>query len=452
MMLRRQLLSLGAGLLARAQKPARRPNIVFLLADDQRADTIHALGNPHIHTPNLDRLAARSAVFQRAYCMGGNNPAVCLPSRNMILSGRAYTRYGQYAPASEPNFADAFRQAGYVTYHHGKLGNSAQELQSRFDTCQYIDEKEARLSGQPGKLIADDAITFLDQRPKDRPFCLHLAFEAPHDPRVPSAEDRERYDNAPIPMPPNFLPRHPFDNGEMTVRDELLAPWPRTEEEIRRHLREYYATITGLDRQIGRILTALAERDLEKDTLVLFTSDQGLAVGSHGLMGKQNLYEHSMRVPLLMAGPGIEPGDRPALVYLMDIFPTLLDCCGLRIPGGLDGFSFQHALRMPLARARGGIFTAYRDCQRAWCDDRYKLIVYPRLNRTQLFDLEEDPHETKDLSAAQPQRVAVMMEQLRAAQSRFGDPFALESLKPESGEWSPPTGEALEALRKKWRM
>jgi arylsulfatase A-like enzyme len=430
----------------------RRPNILLLVADDQRADTIAALGNPHIHTPSLDTLAAQSAQFTRCYCMGGNNPAVCLPSRNMLLSGRAYTRYGRFAPGSEPNFPDALRANTYYTCHFGKRGNSAEEIQARFDSNNYLDEHELRRSADPGRIAADRAIAFLEQRPKDQPFFLYVAFEAPHDPRLPRPEDAARYAKTDLPLPPNFLPVHPFDNGEMTVRDELLAPWPRTESEIRRHLRDYYATITGLDRQVGRVLQSLEERGLANDTLVIYTSDQGLALGSHGLMGKQNLYEHSMRVPLLLRGPGVKPGPRDAMVYLTDLFPTVLDWLGLRLPATLDGFSFKTALQLPAARARGGIFTAYRDCQRAWRDDRYKLILYPRINRAQLFDLASDPDEKSDLSAQQPERVEAMKQLLRQAQQRFGDPFALESLKPQPAEWNPPSAEALQALRQQWRM
>lgn len=449
---RRRLLSLGAPLLLRAQPTRKRPNVLFLLTDDQRADTIGALGNPHIHTPSLDALARQSAVFTRAYCMGGNNPAVCLPSRNMILSGRAFTRYGQFAPGNQPNFADSMRDAGYATYHYGKLGNTAQEIQSRFEVSNYVNEKEVRASGDPGRIIADEALAHLDGRAKDRPFFMYLAFEAPHDPCVAPAEDTARYADAPIPMPANFFPQHSFDNGEMTVRDELLAPWPRTEAEIRRHLRGYYATITALDRQIGRILRGLEERGLHNDTLVIFSSDQGIAIGSHGLMGKQNLYEHSMRAPLLIRGPGIHPGKHDSMIYLMDIYPTVLDWLGLRAPTSLDGFSFKSALSYPAARARGGIFTAYRDCQRSWRDDLFKLIVYPRINRAQLFNLQDDPFETKDLSADQPERVAAMKEQLRTAQQRFGDPFALESLSPQPAEWTPPSAQAIAELRARYKM
>lgn len=260
----------------------RRPNVLLILTDDQRADTIHALGNPHIKTPALDALAKRSMVFSNAYCMGGNNAAVCTPSRNMIMSGRAYTRYATQASADAPNFPVAMRSAGYRTYHHGKRGNSATEIQAKFDVCKYVDEEAARASAAPGRIIAEDAIEYLRARRNDQPFFMSLSFEAPHDPRVPTQEDRAWYESHPVPVPKNFRPQHPFDNGEMTVRDELLAAWPRTKEEIGRHLNEYYAVITGLDRQIGRVLKELETNGQTNNTIVIFTSDQGWRLGATG--------------------------------------------------------------------------------------------------------------------------------------------------------------------------
>ena len=143
---------------------------------------------------------------------------------------------------------------------------------------------------------------------KDRPFFAYVGFAGPHDPRVAAREWLELYERDRIPLPRNYEPFHPFDNGEMTNRDEKLAPWPRTEEVVREHLHDYYACISSIDANIGRILDkldAIGERDR---TIVVFSSDHGLAIGSHGLFGKQNLYEHSMKSPLVFAGPGIPEG------------------------------------------------------------------------------------------------------------------------------------------------
>jgi len=155
------------------------------------------------------------------------------------------------------------------------------------------------------ELFANTAIQFIQTVKK--PFVLYVAFTAPHDPRTPPAEFANMYPPDSIVLPPNFLPEHPFDNGEMTVRDEMLLPVPRTPEAVRKELAAYYGMISNMDAQIGRILDALCASGHGTNTLVVFASDHGLAIGSHGLLGKQNLYEHSMRAPLIFAGPGITP-------------------------------------------------------------------------------------------------------------------------------------------------
>jgi arylsulfatase A-like enzyme len=440
---RRFLQTATASAACAGSKENTKPNVLLIVTDDQRADTIAALGNRHIITPNLDRLARRSVVFRNAYCMGGNNGAVCTPSRNMLFSGRAYTRYGLLASASQPNFPDAMREAGYETYHHGKRGNSATEIQARFETCKYIHEEAARRSGVPGRIIAEDAIAFVRERkPGSKPFFLSLAFEAPHDPRTPEPRDADYYAKNPPPLPRNFLPVHPFDNGEMEIRDELLAPWPRTREEIQRQLIEYYAVITGLDRQIGRILRQVEEASAAngRGMIVIFTSDQGLALGSHGLLGKQSLYDAAMRSPLLISAPGITPGTSNALAYLFDLFPTVLDLIGVQRPPGLDGLSLAPCLSRKSHQVRQHLYLGYKACQRAVRDGRYKLIVYPDIHKRQLFDLQADPDEMRDLSA-EPRyaaRIDAMLVRLKALQQQFGDTLPLAAPQPSPAQWTPP--------------
>lgn len=407
-------------------EPPKRPNVLFLFTDDQRADTIHALGNPLIQTPNLDALARSGFAFRNAYCMGGDRPAVCLPSRTMMLSGRSLFHIKQATPAA-PNFPRAFNDAGYVTYHHGKRGNTAQAIQALFQTNRYLKNDEAeRKSGRPGKEIADAAVEFLGSRPKDRPFFMYLAFGNPHDPRVVIDEDRRRYDEATMPLPPNFLPEHPFDNGELKIRDEALCPWPRTPAMIRKELTDYYGVITHMDRQIGRILDALKAAGEFENTLIVFSSDHGLAMGSHGLLGKQNVYEAGMKAPLIFAGPGIPRGESQAFAYLHDIFPTVCHIAGLDVPGGLDGRSLAPVISGKQAAVRDRVFLAYRDVQRSIRVGDWKLIHYPKIDRIQLFDLKSDPHEVRDLSPLPEHapRIADLRTQLAAEAKKNHDPRA----------------------------
>ncbi|UCD51947.1 MAG: sulfatase-like hydrolase/transferase [Phycisphaerales bacterium] len=421
-----------------------RPDVLFIFTDDQRADTLGALGNPHIKTPHLDELVRSGFTFENAYCLGADVGAVCLPSRNMLMSGRAYFRFTaklgkdkrNYASAEKPNFPDSLKAAGYETYHHGKKGNTARLIHPRFDHSKYVVHHNTFDSVQPGKLVVDDAIGFLKSRPQDKPFFMYLAVSEPHDLRIPAQEYLDMYRREDIPLPENYLPFHPFNNGEMVIRDERLETWPRSEDAIRRHLHEYYGMITGLDHHFGRLFQTLKDLGQFEKTIIIFSSDNGLAIGSHGLMGKQSVYEHSAKVPLVFAGPGIPQGRSKALVYLMDIFPTVCEFIGAPVPDGLDGRSLASVIEGKQPIVRQTLFSSYRRCQRAVRDDRWKLIRYPLINKTQLFDLRNDPRETKDLSGdpAHAQRIESMTAQLRQWQGRLGDKQPLTSDSPERAE------------------
>ena len=429
--------------LVRGQEPAKgtpaagnRPNVLFLLTDDQRADTIHAMGNPRIQTPHLDDLVGSGFVFGNAYCNGGNIPAVCLPSRTMLLSGRSLFHL-KGAEATAPSLPRSFNDAGYLTYHHGKRGNTPQAIQANFQVNRYLgnDEKE-RTSGHPGQEIADAAIAFIAERPRDRPFCMYLAFANPHDPRVVSKEDRDRYDDPTLPLPRNYRPFHPFNNGDLLIRDEQLAPWPRTPEVVRKHLADYYGVISHLDMQIGRVLQALKEQGEYDRTIIVFSSDHGLAIGSHGLFGKQNIYEDGMKVPLIFTGPGIPKGRSDAFAYLFDVYPTLCDLAGVPAPTGIDGRSLAPIIRSQSQGVRDAVFLAYRDVQRSIRRGDWKLIRYPRINRSQLFNLKDDPSETRDLAgeSSYASKLEDLLTQLRAEQKTFDDTLELTSSRPLPAE------------------
>ncbi|MBN2129698.1 MAG: sulfatase-like hydrolase/transferase [Sedimentisphaerales bacterium] len=419
---------------------AGKPNILLLLTDDQRGDTIGALGNPHIKTPNLDEIAQSGFAFNNAYCLGADVGAVCLPSRNMLMSGRAYFRFTgklgknsrNYASADKPNFPDSMKAAGYETYHHGKSGNTARLIHKRFDHTRYVVHHNKFKSVQPGKIVVDDAISFLKSRSSDRPFFIYLGVSEPHDLRIPAQEYLDMYRRRDIPLPENYLPFHPFNNGELTIRDECLEAWPRTREAIRRHLHEYYGMITGLDHHFGRLFQTLKDLGQFENTVIIFSSDNGLAIGSHGLMGKQSVYEHSGKVPLIFTGPGVPKGRSDALVYLMDIFPTVCELVGAPVPDGLDGRSLASVIGGREPGVRETLFSSYRQCQRAVRDERWKLIRYPRINKTQLFDLRNDPHETEDLSGdpGQAERIERMISLISRWQRKLGDTQPLTSDTP----------------------
>ena len=446
--------ALGARL---AAKPAGRakPNVLFLFTDDQRFDTIAALGNPAIVTPNLDRLAKRSFVFPNAYCLGGNTGAVCIPARNMTMSGQAWFRFNydrgkktlvdrvtSHADPAGPTFPKSMRAAGYETYYSEKSGTAnLPQIQVQFDHRQNVNMVNVLATGRPARQVVDDVLTFLKGgRDKSRPFFMYLGLPCPHDPRWSTQRFRDLYTPSKIPLPASFKPVHEWDIGSMTIRDESLEKWPRTPDAIRRHLHDYYALISSMDHDIGRLLDGLDELSLTDNTIVVFSSDQGIAIGSQGLMGKQNIYEDTMKVPLLFAGPGIEKGRSDALAYIFDIFPTVCELVGAPRPEKIDGLSLAPVIRGAKAKVRETVFLAYMDSQRSVRDGRWKLIRFPRINRTLLFDLADDPHETKDLATdpAQKQRVAQMMTMLAAEQKRYGDTAALTSPEPAPAEFVPP--------------
>jgi arylsulfatase A-like enzyme len=425
---------------AHAQEVAKKPNVVFLFADDQRADTIGALGNPHIKTPNLDGIVRSGFVFRNAYCLGANVPAVCTPSRNMLLSGRAFFRWqGPQAQPEMPNFPTSMKAAGYETYHHGKRGNTSPAIQALFDHNKYVVDNEDRTNGEPCQTIVNEAIDFLKTRQKTKPVFMYLAFSNPHDPRVAAQKYMDVYERDKIPLPKNYRPLHPFNNGEQFVRDELLAPFPRTEDEVRKHLHDYYAVISAMDHHIGRLLAALKELGMYENTIFVYSADHGLAIGSHGLFGKQNLYEAGMKPPLIFAGPGIPQGETKALVYLLDIFPTVCDLVGTDVPAGLDGKSLKPVIERRSSGVRDTLFLAYRDVQRAVRDSRWKMIRYPQVNVTQLFDLESDPDEIANL-AEQPQhaeRIKSLTAEMDRWQKSLGDTTPLVVAQPQDPKWDP---------------
>ncbi len=429
------LLSLAATQALPAAETPTRPNVLFLLTDDQRADTIAALGNEHIRTPHLDRLAREGFVFRNAYCMGGTQPAVCLPSRFMIHSGMSL--YRLQGVEQRPHFAQTFRDAGYETWHLSKRGNTPHALHKAFEHSAYLQDEQERAGGYAGRTEADAAIDFLAdrrQREEQRPFCMYIGFAGPHDPRGTNEEYRALYDIDAIPLPANYRPYHPFDNGEMLIRDEKLEAWPRTKDAVRRHLFDYYAMISHMDHQVGRIVQALEQSGEWDNTIIAFSSDHGLAIGSHGLFGKQNVYEDGMKAPLIFRGPGVPPGETDAFAYLFDIYPTLCNLAGLEVPEGLDGRSLVPVISGEADAVRDTVFLAYRGVQRAVRHGDWKLIRYPQVDVTQLFNLVDDPHETHDLAGdpSRAERVAALTARLRDEQVAWGDdqPLAVDDPGP----------------------
>jgi len=441
---------------------ASAPNIVFIFADDQRADTIASLGNPVIKTPNLDRLVKRGVAFTRAYMQGGNGGATCVPSRAMLLSGRSLAQIDERL-LKHQTWPHAFGAAGYATFATGKWHNGPPSISKSFQQAKALfvggmaNPLKAPTSDMlpTGKLTpskispkhlceeaTDETLAFLKSQDGKKPFFSYLAFDGPHDPHIVPEGFPIDYAPASIPLPPNFLPQHPFDNGEMVIRDEQLMKWPRPEADVKTMLAEYYRYISFLDVQVGRVLDAVDASPYAANTIIVYAADSGVARGSHGLIGKQNLYEHSMRVPLIVAGPGIAADKRSdAMCYLFDVLPTLGKLCGVATPQGSNGREFAAVLKDPSKPARPFLMFGYKTIQKALNDGRWKLIRYPHVDRTQLFDLQSDPYETKDLAALpeHAERIQAMLAKLAAEMKTDGDNDPLTAAKILPADWKAPS-------------
>ena len=428
----------------------KKPNILFIVTDDQRWDTISALGNKEIITPNLDKLVKRGTSFVRAHIAGGTCGAVCMPSRAMILSGRNpfhLEELGGNIPPEHKTLAETFKNNGYETIGLGKWHNGCPAYARSFTqgakiffggmwdhwnvpTCRYdptgkydntinfvVDfYKDNNPQAQhcdefdPGKhsstLLTDAAINLLNENVgKEKPFFMYLAYLAPHDPRTMPDEFRQMYDPDKITLPPNFQEIIDTNYPLMVHRDEHLAAYPRKKDEVRRHIAEYFAMITHLDYEIGRLLDTLHQSGEEDNTIIVFTGDNGLAVGQHGWLGKEDIYEHGVRIPLILAGPGIAQNTKnDAYVYLYDIFPTLCEKVGIELPDSVDGKSFAHLLDGQHGDSfRDELYLIFDQFVRGVKDNEFKLIEYRNGDKeedkwTFLYNIKNDPWETNNLA------------------------------------------------------
>jgi arylsulfatase A-like enzyme len=349
-------------------------------------------------------------------------------------------RHPMYANPLEPTFPKSMKLAGYETFFREKSGSANNpDIRKQFDHYKDIHMVTALRTGRPAKGIVDDAIDFVGTRKNDKPFFMYLGFPCPHDPRWATARFRDMYDPSKLPLPPDYKPVHPYDIGDMAIRDECLEVWPRTKAAVRRHHHDYYALISSMDYDIGRLLDALDKLELNKNTLIIFSSDQGVALGSQGLMGKQNIYDCTMRVPLMISGPGIDKGQSDALVYIHDIYPTVCDLVGTEIPN-VDGKSILPILRGDQKKVRDNLVLAYKKTQRSIRDDRWKLIVFPKINTSLFFDLRKDYYEMNNLinTPEHQDRIKQFRMLLAKELKALGDTTPLDSDMPAEARFTPP--------------
>lgn len=472
-----------------------RPNFIFLFADDLSYNAIGHLGNSIIHTPHIDRLAQMGISFSNAYNMGGWGGAICVASRSMIISGLslwdAHQKSKKWVDNDSTNtdktWMELLKKNGYQTFFSGKwhvnlpvnpiftrLGvyrpggmpwdrrneiprhkiqeayGLGQDTNNLFPIGYARPKDQNDLSWTPSdtihsgfweggkhwsEVIKDDAFSFIDEvKEKTNPFFMYLSFNAPHDPRQAPQEYVDMYPLEDIDLPPNYLDVYPYKDAignEIWLRDEALAPFPRTPHAVKTHIQEYYAIISHLDTQIGAILDELEQSGILDNTYIFFTADHGLSVGSHGLLGKQSLFDHSIRVPFIIAGPGIQGGQIANQdIYLQDVMPTTLELANIDIPNHVFFHSLMDIVHKEntMGHYTDGIYGGYRHLQRMIKKENYKLIVYPEIQKTLLFDLNQDPHEITNLSDLEEYQpiVVSLIDDLKSMQIQLNDTVDLQ--------------------------
>lgn len=468
-------------------RAAKRPNFLFILTDDQSPETLRCYGNQVCQTPNLDRLAREGMFLHDAHHMGSWSGAVCTPSRTMIMTGRTVWRIpGANGPgisfpqsfrqqAAEQSLPALFNRAGYDTFRTCKNGNSFREANELFAVRKDATKRDGTAEGGSA-WHGDQVIEYLEQREASKdadPFLIYFGFSHPHDPRNATPELAAKYganNDGPgdkpkpksPPLPVNYLPAHPFHHGHPGLRDEEKVQGVltrRDEATIRNELGREYACIENIDVQVGRVLKKLEQMGELDNTYVFFTADHGIAVGRHGLTGKQNLYEHTWRVPFIARGPGIKPGSEASgYIYLLDVLPTLCDLAGIEKPEVVEGRSFRPVLEGKADRIRDVLYGVYcggtKPGMRAVKSNGWKLIQYDVLDgqvrETQLFNLQDNPHEflvehhaadvkrllgidpaEKQIDLAESAAYAAKRKELEALlaqeMKRLGDPYSLAS-------------------------
>ncbi|APZ45560.1 arylsulfatase [Polaribacter reichenbachii] len=487
----------------------KKPNVLLIYTDDHRFSGIHTLAGLQVQTPNIDQLAKDGITFTKTYLMGSFSGATCIPSRAMLLTGKnlfTLDGVGRNIPKNDTTIAEAFQKEGYDTHIVGKWHqdnaslnrsfNSGDKIMGRsayltdhfrmpfwdFNKNSNYTRKEAyllvydkkgkrikrsltkedkkgpigteRIGPHTSEVFAEHASNYIKKSKKEKPFFMYLAFHAPHDPRQAPQEYLDKYNTKNIKLPPSYLPQHPFDNGAMTVRDEALAPWPRTNEIAKKHLAEYYAIITHLDAQIGKVIQALKDSGAYKNTIIVLAGDSGLAVGNHGLIGKQNVYdEDGLHVPFIISGNYIKQKGRKidALSYIQDIFPTICDLANLKKPKSMNGKSLKPVIDYKTEQIRQSTYHAYKQFQRAYRKGDFKLIEYVKANGnhwkngpfiagarvTQLFNIKDDFWETTDLSflPQYKEKVALMRKEMKAKADELGDVKVTSSKEREYHFW-----------------
>ncbi len=429
---------------AQNRAAVKPPNIVFIMTDDHAAHAISAYGSRLNKTPHLDRLAKEGMKFQNAFVTN----SICTPSRAVILTGKYSHLNGvpvfNHIDNSQPQVQKYMQAAGYHTGMIGKWhlgGNNANRPDdgkpvgfdywnilpgqgAYFDPVMIEMGQRKKLSGYTTDIITDLSLNFIEQRPKDKPFFLMYHHKAPHRNWQPAEKYRKQFENYDPPIPATFDDDYKgksdasrqstmhidADLNESDTKGKPPAGLSAAELKrwkFRRYMQDYLACIQSVDDNIGRFLDYLDKSGLAENTIVIYTSDQGFFLGEHNFYDKRFMYEESLRTPLLVRWPGkIKAGSVSKTMALnLDFAPTMLDAAGAKVPADMQGRSLLPLLRgqTPKDWRRSMYYRYYHPGHHNVAvhygvrTERYKLIYFNKLNQWELYDLQKDPTEMKNL-------------------------------------------------------
>lgn len=485
------VLTAGLGADAAVLPKPQRPNIVMVMSDQHRGDCLGAAGNKAVHTPHLDRLAAEGALFSNMY----STTPTCTPARTALLTGLAPWRhgmlgYGRIGEGYSIEMPQAMTDAGYYALGIGKMhwhpqrhlhgfARTILDESGREETADFRSDYRAWLMSQyptidpdatgltfndhrawPYKLLeelhptrwtGDTAVRFIETYQEPKPFFLKVSFARPHSPYDPPQRLWDQYGDAALP---------PARVGDWAKKyaarsDDSPNIWHGDvgADQVRASRRGYYASVTFIDEQIGRILDALERRNLLENTLILYFSDHGDMTGDHHLWRKSYAYEPSAKVPLVVRWPkGTLSATRGTVfeqpVEIRDILPTCMDAAGAPGAETLDGRSLFELIANPKARWRDAIDLEHDVCYHPsnhWSgmtDGRWKFVFHAQTGEEQLFNLRDDPYEEHDLGrdGGYQRRKREWRDRLIEHFAERGEPFVLKGqlgIQPESFLYSP---------------
>jgi arylsulfatase A-like enzyme len=472
-------------LLAAPAAAADRPNVLYIMSDDHAAHAIGAYGSKINATPHIDRIGRDGMRFTNCFVTN----SICTPSRAAILTGKyahingvpVFNRFD----GSQPTLAKYLQAAGYHTGMVGKWHLFSDPTgfdywnilpgQGAYHNPVFITrDGRKQHTGYCTDLIADFSLDFLKTRPKDKPFFLMCHHKAPHRPWQPDAKHAKQWETVQVPEPATF---HDNETNYATRSDAAreaamridkhltktdvkqdpppgLSPAESKKWHYQRYMRDYLACVASVDDNVGRLLDYLDAEGLAKDTIVIYTSDQGFFLGDHDWYDKRFMYEESLRMPFLVRWPAqVKPGTTSAgMILNVDFAPTLLAAAGQAVPADMQGRSFLPLLKGEApADWRTSMYYRYYDYagahrvqqHRGVRTTRHKLIYFDKIDQWELFDLATDPHEVKNVYA-DPAYAAVVSE-LKAELGRLKqelkdeDQFA-DQLPPPGG--AAPAGKA----------